>query len=359
MTLTANSTDIKSDDNKGEDLPFVSLIMPIRNEEAFIERSLGAVLDQDYPHDKMEVLIADGMSTDGTRDKISRMATNRTPPVTVLDNPDMIVPSAMNIAIRRAKGEIIVRVDGHAVIQPDYVRKCVTCLIKTGVDCVGGAVDSVGSGYVGEAIALAMSSRFGIGGSVFRTWSGNGRPMPAETVPFGAYRKDVFERIGLFNERMVRHQDYEFCFRLRKNGGRILILPSARAVYFVRSTLGSLWKQYWQYGIWKGRLVRVHPESCQPRHLIPPVFVFVLAGSGLSSVFSTLGAWAFSLTIGAYLAFVLTAVAALSTRGNGKYAPVLSIIFPCLHLSWGLGFWKGLCSLKQRLYEFREVEKTP
>lgn len=335
---------------KGENLPFISVIMPIRNEEDFIESSLSAILNQDYPHDKMEVLIADGMSTDRTRDVISHLVANQNIiPVIILDNPGRIVPTAMNIAIRRAKGEIIVRVDGHAVIQKDYVRQCVEWLIKNEVDCVGGVVESVGSGYVGEAIAAAMSSPFGVGGSGFRTASDAAGPVLTDTVPFGAYRKEVFDRIGLFNEQMVRHQDYEFCYRLRKDGGKIILLPAARAKYFVRSTLSSLWKQYWQYGIWKGRFLRAHPDSIKLRHLIPPLFVFMMIVSSVLGIVSEVGVAVSGLTLGAYGLFIIGALISVSRTGNVKYVPVLPIIFGSLHVSWGMGLWLGLSSRKLSL----------
>lgn len=340
--MTFQHTNLQTIKAQPEPNLFVSVIMPIRNEATFIERSLGAILAQDYPHDRMEVLIADGMSTDGTREVIARLMESHDIAVTVLDNPGWIVPTGMNVAIRQARGDVIVRVDGHAVIQADYVRLCVEFLTKSGVDCVGGIVESVGSAYVGKAIAAAMSSPFGVGDSVFRTASGDTGPVLTDTLPFGAYRREVFERIGLFNEQMVRHQDYEFNYRLRKAGGRIMLLPLARAKYHVRSTLRSLWKQYWQYGIWKGRFLQSHPNSIKLRHIIPPVFVFVMTVGGLLAMFTQLGLWAFSLTVGTYASFILAALISVGRAGKFKYIPILPVVFPCLHVSWGFGLWLSL-----------------
>lgn len=325
-----------------EELPHITVIMPIRNESAFIGRSLTAVLEQSYPHDRMEVLIADGMSTDDTREVIAHTTANQKIPVTVLDNLGRIVPTGMNVAIRKARGEIVVRVDGHAVLQPDYIRLCVESLIKTGADCVGGIVESIGTGYVGEAIAAAMSSPFGVGGSGFRTKAANSTPLSTNTVPFGAFRREVFERIGLFNEEMVRHQDYEFNYRLRKAGGRILLLPTAVAKYYVRSTISKLCKQYWQYGIWKGRFLRIYPDSIKLRHLIPPLFVLALIFFSFLAIFSQVGGSILALTMGAYVIFIISALISMSTNGKFKYIPILSIIFPCMHVSWGIGVWLGL-----------------
>ena len=337
-----------------KNLPSVTVIMPVRNEAAFIEHSLGAVLAQDYPHDRVEVLIADGMSTDDTRDVIARLTAAQDIPVTVLDNPGRIVSSGLNTAIRQAGGEVIVRVDGHAVIQPDYVRKCVECLIENDVDCVGGAVESVGSGYLGKAIATAMSSLFGVGDSGFRTSADTDKPQLTDTVPFGVYRRDVFERVGLFNEKMVRHQDYEFSHRLRMAGGLIMLLPSARPIYYVRSSLTNLWKQYWQYGLWKGSFLRVHPNSLKLRHLAPPLFVFVMIISSLLAIISRAGFALLGVVLGAYAASMLAVLISLSLNGKFRYTPVLPIIFVCLHASWGLGVWLGLLSPKISLSSHKE-----
>jgi len=330
-----------------EEFPYVTVIMPVRNESDWIERSLGAVLTQDYPHEKMEVLIADGMSVDDTREAIARLTANQDISVSVLDNSDQIVPTGMNVAIRRARGEIIVRVDGHAVLQPNYVSLCVENLIRTGAECVGGVVESRGISYVGEAIAVAMSSRFGVGGSGFRTATETAKPMLTDTVPFGAFRRQVFEQIGLFNEKMVRHQDYEFNYRLRKHGGRVILLPSARATYYVRSSLSGLLKQYWQYGIWKGSFMRAYPDSYKFRHLVPPLFLFTLIGSSFLAIFSQLGGAILAAILGVYAIFIVTGLISIIKRGKIEYVPVLSIIFTCIHVSWGLGVWIGALFPKQ------------
>ncbi len=344
--------------------PFVSVVMPVRNEAAFIDRSLGAVLAQDYPGD-FEVVIADGMSDDDTRDRIAALAQRAgwrsrgaasavapigapSPPeprtVAIVDNPRRIAPAAMNAAIRAARGRIVVRVDGHAVLPPDYLRRVVQCLGASDAWAVGGVVHSVGEGYVGEAIAAAMSSPFGIGGSGFRVRSGAGGPVPTDTVPFGAFRREVFDRVGWFNERMVRHQDYEFNYRLRRAGGTILLLPEAPAKYYVRSSLGRLWRQYWQYGIWKGRMLRAYPESLRSRHLIPPLFVAILALLAVAALFSPAAAWAFAALAGLYAAYVLFATVALAAAGAWRHAPLLPAIMVCLQIGYGAGIWLGMAT---------------
>lgn len=346
---------------RSDSLLLVSIIMPIRNEADFIEHSLAAVLAQDYPPELMEVLVVDGMSDDGTRDTVLRLIDRRgqtstedgnppigncISPVRLIDNPGRIVPTALNSAIHMANGDVIIIIGGHAMIERDYVRRCVESLSQTESDCVGGALDSVGVGYVGTAIAAAMSSRFGVGGSRFRIMSADEEPRLTDSVPFPAYRQEVFKRVGLYNEVMVRHQDYEFNYRLRKAGGRVLLLPSVRVKYYVRSSFRSLWRQYWQYGMWKGSFLRLHPASLKLRHLIPPLFVLMTALSILLSVNAHARMWPFLIAPGAYVAFMLVALAAMSKSGKLRYAPILPFVFACLHFSYGLGIWSGLISPK-------------
>ncbi|KAA3654343.1 MAG: glycosyltransferase family 2 protein [Chloroflexi bacterium] len=322
-------------------LPMVTIMMPVRNEAAFIAQTLDSILAQNYPAELMEIVIADGRSTDNTREIIASLQQQHAN-IHLIDNPSKIAPTGLNVAIRQAQGDVIVRVDGHAILDPDYVRSCVAQMQQTGADCVGGAWESRGKSYVGKAIAQAMSSRFGIGNSGFRVASTSAPPRIVDTVPFGAYRRDVFERIGLFNEKMVRHQDYELCYRLRQAGGRILLLPEVRAVYYVRATLAKLWRQYWQYGIWKGRFLRVYPASLKLRHMMPPLFVFAVVVSSLLSLIVPSWGWLAGAVLGAYALFLLVALLNFVFRGKSKYLPLLPVIIACLHLSWGIGVWIGL-----------------
>ncbi|HPO57840.1 MAG TPA: glycosyltransferase family 2 protein [Anaerolineaceae bacterium] len=258
------------------ELPFVTVIMPIRNEEKYIAGSLEAVLNQDYPAGRMEVLVADGMSTDRTREIVQRMAQGD-PRVRLLDNPGRIVPTGLNLALRQARGEIMVRVDGHCIIAPDYVSHCVRLLQEGRADGVGGPMETVGEDPLSQTIALAMSSAFGVGGSAFRTVKD--RELEVETVPFPAYRMETIRRIGLFDEEQVRNQDDEYNYRLLKHGGRILLSPAIRSRYYSRSSLKKLWRQYFQYGFWKVRVLQKHPRQLRLRQFVPPVFVAGLAGA--------------------------------------------------------------------------------
>jgi succinoglycan biosynthesis protein ExoA len=319
--------------------PLVSVIMPVRNEAAYIERSLGAVLAQEYPADRLEILVVDGMSGDGTREAVLAHAA-ADPRIRLLDNPAGIVPPGLNIGIGRARGEIIVRVDGHCEIAPDYVRRCVEHLLAghdgAPVEAVGGPIETIGETAEAEAIALAMSSWFGVGGSAFRTIKD--RPLLVETVAFPAYRRATLQRLGPFDEELVRNQDDEYNYRLLKSGGRILLSPDIRSRYYSRGSLRSLWRQYYQYGYWKVRVMQKHPRQMRSRQFVPPAFVAGLAGSAaLGMVFRP-----FRALLGVVLALYLAANVVASLSLGREHAPRLLVIHPILHLSYGLGFLAGL-----------------
>src|SRR5690349_10523036 len=231
--------------------PTVSVVMPVRNEERFIAACLTSVLEQDYPAELVEVLVVDGMSTDRTRERAAEVLADRIAAGTasILDNPRGIAPTAMNIGISAASGDVILRVDGHTTLPPDYVSRCVKVLQETGSQNVGGAIRTLGSGAVGRAIATAQSSRFGVGGVAFRT--GRSSAGPVDTVPFGAFPREVFDRIGDFDVELVRNQDDELNFRLIQAGGTVWFDPGIRTDYFSNRTLRGLWRQYFLYGKYK------------------------------------------------------------------------------------------------------------
>lgn len=317
----------------------VSIIMPVRNEGAYIERSLGAVLGQDYPAERIEVLVVDGMSTDGTREVI-RARQVAYPRLRLIDNPRHIVPPGLNLGIAQARGDIIVRVDGHCQIAPDYVSRCVEHLLADGVEAVGGPIETVGETNEAQAIALAMSSWFGVGGSAFRTVKD--RPALVETVAFPAYRRETLERLGPFDEQLVRNQDDEYNYRLLKSGGRILLSPDIRSRYYSRSSLPSLWRQYYQYGYWKVRVMQKHPRQMRWRQFAPPAFVAGLTGSSILGLFFRPFRWLGALIAGLYLVANLLASFSLGREHGWRHIPRLLIIHPILHLSYGLGFLAGL-----------------
>lgn len=319
-------------------LPLVSVVMPVRNEADFIRRSLGAVLSQDYPPSRLEVLVVDGMSDDGTPDLVHRIAAEHADrEVDVLPNPAGIVPQALNLALDRVTGDVVIRVDGHCVIPHDYVRRCVRLLRETGAACAGGCVETVGETRAARAIAVAQSSRFGVGGVAFRVGASRGGPV--DTVAFGAYRREVFDRVGRFLPDLVRNQDDEFNYRLNRAGETVWLDPSIRVTYYSRATLRALWRQYFQYGFYKIRVMREH-GLMSIRHLVPAAFVLML----LAGTISSLATWhvaPLALTAGTY---VVVDVAVASVIGNQRQAPVhvIATAFATIHLAYGFGFLWGI-----------------
>ena len=321
--------------------PFVSVIMPVRNEAHFLAESLGAVLAQDYPSERMEVLVADGMSTDGTRDLVAGLASGRPRySVRVVDNPGRIVAKGLNAALDVAKGDIVVRIDGHCRIAPDYVSHCVEHICRDDVDCVGGSINTVATTPVGRAIAAVMSSRFGVGNAAFRTVTATTKLV--DTVPFPAYTRRAIDIAGPFDEELVRNQDDEYNYRLRKLGARILLASDVTSDYYCRTSLRSLWRQYYQYGFYKVRVMQKHVLQMQLRHFVPPAFVLFLVGGLL---LSPLSVWVSGLWLLVLLIYVLATLAAsvAAVRRTGWQRPwLLAAAFPILHLSYGSGFLVGL-----------------
>ncbi len=344
---------MKTDSENQDQLPFVSVIMPVRNEAGFIQRSLGSVLAQDYPANRLEILVVDGMSTDRTRAAVAEISAAN-PRVFLLDNPGRIAPTGLNVALRRARGEILIRVDGHCEIAPDYVSRCVETLLKQQVECAGGPIDTIGETLTARAIALAMSSPFGVGDSAFRTVKD--RSLLADTVAFPAYTRQAVEKVGFFDEELVRNQDDEYNYRLRKLGGRILLNPQIRSRYYSRSSLGSLWRQYFQYGYWKVRVMQKHSRQMRPRQFIPPAFVLALLGSALLALFGIPGRLLLAAVAGSYLAANLAA--SFRTAPDLKTFLLLPPIFAILHLSYGAGFLQGLIRFR-RHWKPAKLESSP
>jgi glycosyltransferase involved in cell wall biosynthesis len=319
--------------------------MPVRNEGSFIHQALDAVLAQTYPLDRMEIIIADGMSTDNTR-QVVRDYQQKFPNIRLVDNEGKIAPTGLNAALQLARGDIVVRVDGHCIIQPDYVQRCVDHLGQEDVDGVGGPMETVGETPVAQAIALAMSSPFGVGGSAFRTIKD--RKMFVDTVAFPAYKQETIRKAGLFDEELVRNQDDEYNFRLREMGGRILMTPDIRSSYYSRSSFKSLWRQYFQYGYWKVRVMQKHPRQMSLRQFVPPTFVGALIILSVLSLFMNETRILLALVVAAYLMANLAATLLTTARTAGGSWPYLPFAFGTLHIAYGAGFLFGLMKFANR-----------
>jgi glycosyltransferase involved in cell wall biosynthesis len=343
----SNNVTGPADEGRGP-LPFVTVVMPVRNEGGFIEMSLAAVQGQDYPADLIEIFVADGRSDDGTRERILQAA-ERDPRVQLIDNPGRIVSTGINCALARARGSIVIRIDGHCEIAPDYVSRCVQHLEDSDVQGVGGPIETIGETPWARAIAAAMSSKFGVGDSAFRTM--RDATMLADTIPFPAYRKEALDRGGPFDEELVRNQDDEYNYRLRKAGAKILLAADVRSRYFSRSSVRSVWRQYFQYGFYKVRVLQKHPRQMQLRQFVPAAFVAGLAVSLAFSPVSQLARLAFGLLAGSYALASLTAATLVAAERSWSMAPRLPIVFAAVHVGYGAGFLAGLVKFANRWQE--------
>jgi glycosyltransferase involved in cell wall biosynthesis len=321
----------------------VTIILPIRNEAHHIARCLEAILRQDYAPDRMHVLVVDGMSGDSTRAIVAQIA-QQDARVRLLDNPERIVPTALNRGIRAARGDIIIRVDGHAVIAPNYIRRCVDGLARTDADIVGGPIRTIGENWVARGIALAQSSPFGVGSAAFRYAT---VAQYVDTLAFGAHRREIFERVGMFDEELVRNQDDEFNFRLVQSGGKIWLDPEIHSDYFSRATLSGLGKQYFEYGFWKVRVIQKHGRPAAWRHLVPFFFVLALMLAAVAGWLTQSLVWILIVAVPYGLASCLVSFWIAARKGL-VYAPLLPLAFATMHLAYGLGFGVGMLRLARR-----------
>ena len=332
--------------------PLVSIIMPVRNEAGYISVSLESIARQSYPRDRMQVFVVDGMSDDDTRRIAREVAEANGLDLAILDNPGKIAPSGLNVGLSRAEGEVIIRVDGHCELDRDYVANCVEVLASGRAEGVGGPIETIGEGAVAEAIAIAMSSKFGVGGSAFRTV--NDREMYTDTVAFPGYTRETIQAAGRFDEELVRNQDDEYNFRIRELGGRILLSPSIRSRYFSRGSIRSLRNQYFQYGYWKVRVLQLHPRQMSPRQFVPFIFVTTLLVLGFASLFSVFALWATLAVTVSYLIANLGA-SVVAGRETPARVPLIALSFLVIHISYGLGSLFGLLAFRKR---WREPKTT-
>jgi glycosyltransferase involved in cell wall biosynthesis len=326
--------------------PTVSVILPVRREGAEFVATLRRVLEQDYPA-LTEVLVVDGMSDDDTREIVRNVA-RRHPRVRLLDNPRGIVPTAMNVGIVAATGTILVRVDGHTRIRPDYVSRCVAALRASRASCVGGRMDAVGETFVGRVVAAATSGPFGVGNSHFH-YSDTARFT--ETVYLGAWPKETLVRAGGFDEEMVRDQDDELNYRLRKAGGTVWLDPAIRSEYTPRGSLAKLWSQYRQYGLWKVRVFQKHPAMMRWRHFVPAAFVLAAAASVGLALAVPWGRWLVAGGAAVYVA--AAAAAAVATPAGAAERLLMPIVFATIHTAYGAGFLAGLVRFFPRWFQDR------
>ena len=319
----------------------VSVIVPCRNEQKWIGPCLESIATNDYPKDRLEAFVVDGMSGDGTRAVVESFAARHSW-IRLLDNPRKITPTALNLGIAAARGSVIVRMDAHVEYPTDYISSLVRLLDQTGADNVGGVCQTrPGSGTaMARAVAVGLSHPLGVGNSYFRI--GSAEPRWVDTVPFGCYRRDVFDRIGLFDEELVRNQDDELNLRLIRRGGRILLCPQVVSYYYARDSVRKLGRMYYQYGYFKPLVVRKVGGVMTVRQLGPPLFVAGLAAAAVLAPWSRPAAAALAGVLSLYvLTIALVAATAAARHGLGA-ALGLFLVFPAMHFGYGVGYLRGI-----------------
>ena len=324
-----------------DNLPFISIIIPCRNEEAHIGKCIDSIIQNDYPKDRLEVFVVDGSSDDNSK-KVVQEYCDKTDFIKLFDNQKKIVSSALNIGLKEAKGELIMRLDAHSTYGKNYISLCVQHHGENDVDNVGGPIITLpGSDTpIGKAIALGISHPFGVGNQYCRI--GAKEKMFVDTVTFGCYKRTVFDRIGLFDETLIRNQDDEFNLRLIKNGGKILLVPEILVYYIARDSLLKLWRMYYQYGYFKPLVAMKLGSVLTWRQLVPPLFVGILGLTAILSPIIKYSAWLFCLIFFSYLLADIV-FAYKSARKKGlRCVFSLFFVFPILHFSYGLGYLKGI-----------------
>lgn len=342
------------DDVKQKDLPKVSVIIPMRNEEKYIGKCLQSVIDQDYPRNLVEILVIDGMSDDGSRKIVSNFS-QRYSNIKLIDNPEVATVCALNKGISESKGSIIIRVDAHCYIKSDYILQCVSALMQTGADNVGGLMRPIGMDFIGKAVAFAMSSPFGMGSGRFHYAE---KEIFVDTVYLGCYRRKVFNKIGMYDEQLHYSEDDELNYRLIKDGGKIFLTPKIKSHYYCRSSLSSLWRQYYNYGYGKVRTLKKHKGLPSWRHVAPPTFVLSIIGSSVLWVVNSIFGWLLLAVSSGYLGLSITTSFKISFQKGWRYFLVLPITFGVIHFSYGIGFLYGILNLISFQRTAKDLKKS-
>lgn len=321
----------------------MSIVVPCQNERKFIGKCLDSIIAQNYPKDRIELLVVDGMSEDGTKTIVEEYASQH-PFIHFVNNPQRITPCAINIGIRGSKGDIIVIMSAHSEFHPNYINDGVEVLNQTGADVAGGPVITMpgANTLIAKSIALATSHPFGVGNSKFRTCK---TEEYVDTVPFGVYRREIFQRVGLFDERLERNQDNELSSRIIKLGGKIYSTPKLISSYYNQATLAGLLKQAAKTGMWNVATVLTNPSAFRLRHFIPFAFVSALITLSFISLLRSWGKVVLLCLIIIYCIAAMMSIIVIWKRQRSMGVIFLPLVFPAYHITYGLGTWKGLFRL--------------
>lgn len=327
-----------------KELPYVSIIVPCYNEEKTIGLLLEAIKKQHYPLEKIEVVISDAYSRDNTKQKILEFSRkNVSPLVLLVDNPPRTIPSGVNIAAKNASGEILIRLDAHSEPNPDYVNISVELLTTKVADNVGGIWDIQpgDSTCISKAIARSAAHPLGVGDAKYRV---SKVAQYVDTVPFGAFFKTTFEKIGCFDETLLANEDYEFNARIKDHGGKVWLDPRIRSKYYARKTLKDLSKQYWRYGFWKVKMLLKYPKTIRLRQAIAPLFMASIGFLGILSFFIPFARIILGVEFGAYfLSMLFIGIQTAITQKEICYV-LMPFAILTMHFSWGSGFLFSLLS---------------
>lgn len=334
----------------------VSIVMPVYNEEKYIKKCIDSLLLQDYPKENMEWIFVDGCSKDRTVELIQSYQSKYPLLIKILNNPHKIVPYAMNIGITNSFGKYIIRLDAHADYATDYISKCVYYLVNTDAENVGGVAETKATGFMGGAIAKMLSSKFGVGNSQFRT---NGESGYVDTVPFGAFKRDVFSKYGGYDERLVRNQDNEMNYRIRKNGGKIYLADDIHFSYYCRDSIKGISAMAIKNGMWNVITMRLCPGAMGFRHFIP--FTFVISMLGLSILGFVHSLFWILLFVEMTLYLLLDIIFSAKQASGIKEFFVMMFLFPIFHISYGIGSLIGIVKLfskdfKKGNYENKKIK---
>ena len=324
----------------------VSVVMPVYNEQKHIEKCIHSLFSQDYPREKMEWIFVDGCSDDQTVTILENYQHRYPELIKIYNNPQKIVPHAMNIGIEASCGKYIVRLDAHADYATDYISKCIYYLEHTDAENVGGVADTKANGFMGNAIAKMLSSKFGVGNSQFRTKGVSGY---VDTVPFGAFKREVFSKYGGYDERLVRNQDNEMNYRIRKNGGKIYLSNDIHFSYYCRDSIKGISKMARDNGLWNVITMKLCPGSMGVRHFVPFLFVLSVLGLGILGMIHSI----FWILLGLELAlyYMLDVLFSIKQATNTKEFFALLMLFPIFHVSYGVGSLIGMKRLFSKEFQ--------
>lgn len=323
-----------------------SVVMPVYNEEKYIGKCIDSLLLQDYPIEKMEWIFVDGCSKDKTVEILRKYQHKYPKLIQIFNNPKKIVPYAMNIGIEASCGKYIVRLDAHADYAPDYISKCIHYLENTDAENVGGVAETKANGFMGNAIAKMLSSKFGVGNSQFRT---NGESGYVDTVPFGAFKREVFSKYGGYDERLVRNQDNEMNFRIRKNGGKIYLSNDIHLSYYCRDSIKGISTMARKNGMWNIITMKLCPGSMGMRHFIPFLFVISVLGLGILGIIHSIFWMLLGLELALY--FILDVLFSIKQATKPKEFFTLIMLFPIFHVAYGIGSMIGITKLFSKEFQ--------